>query len=96
MKNLKNLKTFENFSSVEKIKENILSTESGSNAFGDLQENLEDIDDDDRMLVVDAIEELTNKLSGCSNQKVIFKSLSKYFKSLRNDFEFEDDGPGGV
>ena len=77
MKN-KNLKNFEEFS----INENILNTESGSNALQDLQYDIEDIDNNERMYIVDLLEELSVKISKSKNERKIYKKLSVYFDRL--------------
>ena len=77
MKN-KNLKNFEEFS----INESILNTESGSNALQDLQYDIEDIDNNERMYIVDLLEELSVKISKSKNERKIYKKLSTYFDRL--------------
>ena len=77
MKN-KNLKNFEEFS----INENILNTESGSNVLQDLQYDIEDIDNNERMYIVDLLEELSVKISKSKNERKIYKKLSVYFDRL--------------
>ncbi len=77
MKN-KNLKNFEEFS----INENILNTESGSNVLQDLQYDIEDIDNNERMYIVDLLEELSVKISKSKNERKIYKKLSTYFDRL--------------
>ena len=77
MKN-KKLKNFEEFS----INENILNTESGSNALQDLQYDIEDIDNNERMYIVDLLEKLSVKISKSKNERKIYKKLSVYFDRL--------------
>lgn len=78
------LKKFKEINNInEKVDdESILNTEYGSNAFDDFQYDLEDIDDDERMEVIDIIENLTNIISKSKDKKTILKSISVYFKRI--------------
>lgn len=62
--------------------DSILSTQFGSANFDDLQEDLDEIDDNDRMKIIDHVEELTNLISDCVDKELVIKSLAVYFMRL--------------
>lgn len=62
--------------------DSILSTQFGADIFESLQEDLDEIDDNDRMVIIDKVEELTNLISDCDDRKLVIKSLAVYFTRL--------------
>ena len=62
--------------------DSILSTQFGGANFEDLQEDLAEIDDNDRMKIIDHVEELTNLISDCVDKELVIKSLAVYFMRL--------------
>ena len=85
MKDLKHIKKFnesdENFN-ISDVSDSILSTEFYSNASDDLFYDLDDIDGQERMLICDMIEDLTALIDKSKDKKLVFESVSTYFKRL--------------
>jgi hypothetical protein len=88
MKDLKHIKRFnesvENLN-ISDVSESILSTEFYSNIISDLFYDLDDIDEQERMLICDMVEDLTTLIDKSKDKKMVFKSVSTYFKRLNKE-----------